>query len=756
MVIVATCVVLAATGCSSETAGTQTAKPAGGVLTGAFYGVQGLSYDTPTLSGVTGSKGEFKYRSGGTVTFSLGGLVLGSAPAGARLTPAHLVPGVDGELRKLKVPQATNLARFIQSLDDDGNVENGVVISNQTRDVVAAYKRKIRFAQSEADFTADPNVKALFAELRASLRTAAQARNHMRRTLYGIQKTTDARIPMRDGPSLLADIYRPIDEGRYPVIVGVGVYGKAPYRGCICNNEDLLAKEITEDQYFEGNPDNHPYENHETADAAFWVPNGYAVVKIDARGVCNSPGTLHPYSRQEAEDFYDSIEWAAKQAWANGNAGTWGASYFGVNQFSVAQLQPPSLKAMVSTGGDSDQYRDILFSGGIYNEQYRNNWFTRSVLPNRCLNQPYVDILDVFRKNPFDDRSVYGTFEDGATGQMSATLKKVVVPFRSEAPLEHTGHIHVRGASESYIGSASEHKQLTLITGNFIAGWMYSKEALAGHLAFFDHWLKGKQNGVTNEPKVRMMVRTGGGGWFWQSENEWPVARTKYEKYYLDATPSAWSGDGKRNDFLKLSTTAPAAEVARTYSADVKVGVDPCWASGASFVTEPLTEDTLLAGYIKLGLWASSTSSDMDIFASVRVIDEKNEEVAYGLSPTVGDYPVGLGWLKVSHRKLDKEKSTIYRPYHTHLKADYAPLTSSKEVVEVEVELWPMTALIKKGHRIRLDVQPADGCSHGNRKAYDATYHRGASNTIYTGPGHPSYLQLPIISPKQAGPVTTH
>jgi uncharacterized protein len=93
-------------------------------------------------------------------------------------------------------------------------------------------------------------------------------------------------------------------------------------------------------------------------------------------------------------------------------------------------------------------------------------------------------------------------------------------------------------------------------------------------------------------------------------------------------------------------------------------------------VTEPLAKDTLLAGYIKLVTWASSTSSDMDIFASVRVMDENNEEVPDTLSPNAGYYPVGLGWLKVSHRKLDEKKSTIHRPYHTHLKSDYAPLKS--------------------------------------------------------------------------------
>jgi uncharacterized protein len=252
---------------------------------------------------------------------------------------------------------------------------------------------------------------------------------------------------------------------------------------------------------------------------------------------------------------------------------------------------------------------------------------------------------------------------------------------------------------------------------------------------------------------VKMMVRTGWTGYYWQNENEWPIARTKYEKFYLDATPSSSPGDGKRKEFLRLGNGLPGSEAKTTYSADVKFQVDPPWSYGVSFVTEPFKEDTLIAGYMKAALWVSSSSNDMQLHTYVRVMDENNQEVPY----TTGNpgmnrfYPVGQGALKVSHRRLDPARSTAYRPFHTHLKADSQPLKPG-EIVEAQVEIWPSTALIRKGWRIRLDVQPITG--EGFRVPFIDTqgnpYQAGASNTIYTGAKYPSYVQLPVI-PAKAG-----
>jgi predicted acyl esterase len=745
-------------------------------LKGVFYDspVQGLEYETQTISGITNENGEFQYYHGETATFSIGGLVLGAARGKSMVTPADLVIEVSGDVKRIRNQKVTSMARFLQSFARDGNVENGIVITDKVRSAVREYRYKISFDQPEEAFTADANVKALLDGLNLTLPTASQARNHLRQSMYGIRKMTDVRIPTRDGAYLLADVFLPIGEGKYPVVMGLGAYGKAFGGGCICSEEDARQTERAEDDYFDrgfatksrrmsqGMPVMEipvVSENFEVVNSLDWVPHGYVVIRVENRGVGKNPGLFEQFSRHEAEDYYDAIEWAGTQAWSNGNVGLLGASYYAMNAYNVAGLQPPHLKAMIPIDGDIDSYRDYNWTGGGLFNTFNN------VVRNACGEWQGVDWLEAIVKNPFIDPEIYGP-----EGKYVITpdINKITVPFWSEASTDV--QIHLRGSSEAYILAASKHKKFRLLSEPGVHEQMYSKPYVDDYRAFFDYWLKGIKNGIMDRPPVELMIRTGRGGHYWLEENEWPIARTQYTKFYLDALPSAWAGDGKRKNLLQLHTSPLAKETKTTYSAEVKlgerpktpfaplVGGDPPWSYGVSFVTEPLTEDIVIAGYLKLVLWVASTSNDMQIQASVRVMDENNVQVPYVVgNPTQGRfYPVGQGGLKVSHRKLDPKKSTIYRPYHTHLKEDYQPLKPG-EIVEAQVELWPTTALIRKGHRIVLDVQPAtgEGLSQvvdpidSSYRVVDNSYQVGASNTIYTGPDHPSYLQLPVIPPKK-------
>jgi predicted acyl esterase len=166
---------------------------------------------------------------------------------------------------------------------------------------------------------------------------------------------------------------------------------------------------------------------------------------------------------------------------------------------------------------------------------------------------------------------------------------------------------------------------------------------------------------------------------------------------------------------------------------------------GISFETDALREDTEVTGPINLVIWVSSTSEDMDIFATVRNIDAAGNDV-WETGQQGQQVPLAKGWLRVSHRELDPELSLPYRPYHKHERR--LSLTPGKPV-ECQVEIWPTCMVFKRGHRIRLDIQPRDGVGSAPYTHYHGDYNTG-QNTVYMGGDKSSYLLLPIIPGKDS------
>ena len=418
---------------------------------------------------------------------------------------------------------------------------------------------------------------------------------------------------------------------------------------------------------------------------------------------------------------------------------------------------------MIAIGTDADLYEEMVYTGGVLNEEFFPFWYRAGVLPAVCGPVNDVDFMAIARAAPFKDSNPAAIFGPQSEVFMSPDMSQVEVPLWTVACTTHPSHLHQLGSSETYLATHTSNKKI-----DFWEDWFtraYAKATVAEHRAFFDHWLKGVDNGIMDSPPVRLEIRTGNGASYMQEEAEWPVARTQYVRWNLDASPADWPGDAWRQDFLRLASAPPQAERQAGYSAEVEPArragppsPDPqlaalAWRSGVSFISDPVAEDMVFAGYSKAKLWVSSTSDDLDLFLALRIIDEHDREVHYGGATTVGfptrNYPLAKGWLKVSHRKTDPARSTEYTVKHTHLKEDYAPLRAG-EVVPVEIEIIPNTALIRKGWRIRLDVQPYDGVAHGARHGYNANYHDGARNVLYTGPEHMSYLQLPIVPARKA------
>ena len=428
-------------------------------------------------------------------------------------------------------------------------------------------------------------------------------------------------------------------------------------------------------------------------------------------------------------------------------------SYVAMTQHNVASLQPPSLKAMIAIGTDSDPSNEYLSCGGLWSEAWWNWWWKMWSGHNHCGERRQTDWMDRLKASSFDDPSLYNPH---SASFMKPEMDKATASVWIIGP--QTGAvIHQLGSSETFIRAVGARRRRF----DFIDAWFphaYRTSTVAEHMRYFDHWLKGHDNGAMDDAPVRVQIRTGNAAYHTLQENEWPIAQTQYPRLYLDASPSSWPGDERTKNPLRLSHTPPTAENSASYDAELvlgqpipfpkgHVGGTPRWSTGISFVSDPMEEDMVLAGYMKVGLWVSSTSSDMDVHASLRVIEENDREIRYEAIVMPIDpehiHPVGYGTLKVSHRKLDDARTTKYWPVHTHLAADHAPL-GKDEVVAVEFGLNPSTAVVRRGHRLRLDVQPNVPAGLPSR-SYVESYHAGASNTIYTGPQHPSYVQLPII-----------
>ena len=546
----------------------------------------------------------------------------------------------------------------------------------------------------------------------------------------------DVEIPMRDGVRLKADVFRPKGGGKVPAIINIGAYQK--------------------DKHWVPPPDleekDNPHMNWETVNPLWWIPRGYSAVRVDGRGSGKSPGQTDPFSLQEALDFHDSIEWAARQPWCSGSVGTLGISYYAMTQWLVASLKPPSLKAMIPWEGAADMYRDFAYHGGIFCFGFVSNWY-HNHMAHHLLGKPQQRNPDTFAKN-WLWHYLRDSLDRGAYHGRQANWEDIDIPLYTVGNWSGMG-LHLRGNTEAFVRAKSKHKKLRIHAGTHYHPF-YAEEARRDQLRFFDYWLKGRKNGVMNEPPVKLLIRTGGGkDYKFRYENEWPLARTRWTKFYLrPVKQSTHAGEPAEG---VLVPAAPKTRGSLTYSASgmTKAGVaSASWTStalagslprmGISFETAPFAEATEITGPVNLVLWVSSTTEDMDIFATIRNIDRDGKDV-WEIGQQQQPVPLAKGWLRVSHRKLDQKLSLPYRPYHTH---DERLLLEPGQIVQVQVEVWPTCMVFGKGHRIRLDIQPRDGVGAAPYTHYHGDYNAGAENTIYAGGDQASYLLLPVIPTK--------
>jgi len=504
----------------------------------------------------------------------------------------------------------------------------------------------------------------------------------------------DVPISMDDGIVLRADVFRPVGAGRYPVILSYGPYAKGlsfqeGYKG----NWARLVKAAPE--VLQGS--SNKYQNWELVDPEKWVPDGYACIRIDSRGAGRSPGHLDVWSEREAQDLYSCIEWAGTQTWSNGKVGINGISYYAMNQWNVGALRPPHLAAVCIWEGSSDYYRELCRHGGILSD-FLSSWHprqvasvqhgvgergVRSVVTGELVAGPATLPKEELAKNCADTpgEAKRRRLLDDYYKSRSAEFEKIEAPLLSAGNWGGMG-LHTRGNFEGWLRAGSKQKWLE-VHGDTHFTHFYSRYGEALQKQFFGHFLKGEDTGWHNQPRVSLNIRHPGEKFDLRAENEWPLARTQWTKYFLqpvgmglDPTPST------QTTALRYETTG----------------------DGLTFSTTPLTGSLEITGPIAAKLWLSSEAPDADLFLVLRVFDPAGQEVTF-IGSNDPRVPMGLGWLRASQRKLDPKLSHPYRPWHTH--DEEWPLLPG-EPVELDVEIWPTSIVIPSGYRLALTVRGKD------------------------------------------------
>jgi hypothetical protein len=325
----------------------------------------------------------------------------------------------------------------------------------------------------------------------------------------------------------------------------------------------------------------------------------------------------------------------------------------------------------------------------------------------------------------------------------SPVWDKVVTPLFTAANWGGQG-LHPRGNFEGFVRAASQQKWLE---AHGIEHWthFYTDYGRAQQLRFFDYFLHGKDTSWSKQPRVQLQVRHPAEKFVARAEDAWPIARTQWTKFYLDPKTMA------------LSAKKPSGSAKLEFAA---------MGDGLTFLTPVLEHETEITGPSALKLFASSSTRDADFFIVLRVFTGDLKEVVFqgAIDPHT---PIAQGWLRASHRKLDKKLSLPYRPYHSHDKKQ--PLSKGKPV-ELDIEIWPTSIAVPAGYRIGLSVRGKDyeyggasggklsnfkneltGCGpflHNDPRDRPPAVFSGTTG-LHFGRGKVAYLLLPIIPPKK-------
>jgi putative CocE/NonD family hydrolase len=575
-------------------------------------------------------------------------------------------------------------------------------------------------------------------------------------SIESIKLEVNVPIKMRDGKVLYADIWRPDDNLKHPAILT-----RLPY------NKNIMF------------PTRSGYMNPQR-----FARSGYVVIIQDVRGTGCSEDIAY-FWHQEVEDGYDSVEWSAVQPWCDGNVGMYGYSYFGYTQWAAAVAQPPHLKA-ICPGMTIPIPHSFPFSykGDKFKLQIHLRWclmistlgLLRSQLPAQELQSLQMELLkltdsinDQFKVLPLKNSPAIKKIDEmGMKPSFSDILahiddndywEKLLGPLPLEkvnVPVFHIAGWYdvdmtpgVLGSFESIQkmdASKPDKRKQKLLIGPWIhtadmlnqVGQLDFGQAASGavvdvtgmHLRWFDHWLKGIDNGVQNDPPVRIFVM---GDNLWRDENEWPLARTQYTQYYFHSGGQAnsRSGDGI------LNTDPPDTEASDAFLYDPRNPVPSnelgmgAWDQQEIedrndvlvYSSAPLSKDLEVTGPIRVILYASTSAVDTDF--SGKLVDVWPNGRAFNIA------------------------EGITRAYYRRSLSEAEPIKPG-EVYEYSIDLGGVSNVFKAGHRIRVEVSSSNfpkwerNLNTGHDLGQDAEI-KLALQTVFHQKLYPSHILLPII-----------
>ncbi len=508
-----------------------------------------------------------------------------------------------------------------------------------------------------------------------------------------IQLDRDVAMKLRDGTRIYLDVYRPVTDQPLPAVLAWSPYGK---QGGHQEWDNYPGRAGVARSAVSGLPKSY----WEGPDPAFWCANGYTVVNADPRGAFESDGDVQWFSPLEAQDGHDVVEWVAAQDWCADAVTMSGNSWLSVMQWKIAATRPPHLAAIAPWEGFTELYRHLVLVGGIPKLYVAEVITTMHAGRNRA-----EDLPGMVRKYPF----INDYWQSKTTDVEAIDVPAYVVA-------SWTNEVHTEGTLDAW--ARLDHARSWLRVHNTME-WPDLYEYEQDLLRFYDHVIKGKDNGWDRTPRVRLSVLDPGGqDQVNRPEDDYPLARVIETPLYLQA--------GSRT----LATAPSAEETSASYDAVHDTVV----------FDYAIDRDVELTGPMSLRLWLETDGYDADVFVYVRKADAQG-------NPLLATIPPGLPWqgahgrLRATHRELDPERSTPLRPVPAHLSP--APVQPG-EPVRLDIAIWPAGMAWHAGQRLQVVIS---GHELSVMHPLDALNVSAGTHRIHTGGRYDSHLLVPVATP---------